>query len=387
MLIKIALKNIFSAGIRTWLHIFVFSLVYVAIIALQGIYNGWQEIATKQMIEWDIAEGQFWQKDYDPYDPFCFEDSHEVIPESNSNEFIPILFRPGILYPQGRMKSVIVKGVPHNQKLLKLPTEHLNSQSENLCIIGQRAAKNFELRKDDSVTLRWKNKFGAYDAIELRVEHIFATPVPSLDINTVWIDLEKMQNELSMYNEASILVFGDKSFSLNNDDWIFKNKAELLKNINDLVRTKSLSASILYSLLLFLALIAVFDSQVLSIFHRLKEIGTMMALGVDRTKITILFTLEGFLHAVLAIFLAFIIGFPSLKYLEQNGIPLPANAKNFQMAGIDDHIYPHYSLKLILSTILIVLLVTLIVSYIPTRKISKMKPTSALRGKLFTRES
>jgi len=57
--------------------------------------------------------------------------------------------------------------------------------------------------------------------------------------------------------------------------------------------------------------------------------------------------------------------------------------------GVDDIgitmrsvIYPYYSIGLIVSTIILVILAATIVSYIPARRIAKMKPTDALKGKL-----
>jgi putative ABC transport system permease protein len=44
--------------------------------------------------------------------------------------------------------------------------------------------------------------------------------------------------------------------------------------------------------------------------------------------------------------------------------------------------YPVYSGTLVIGTTLIVLLATTVVSYWPSRKIAKMNPTEALRGKL-----
>ena len=45
-------------------------------------------------------------------------------------------------------------------------------------------------------------------------------------------------------------------------------------------------------------------------------------------------------------------------------------------------LYPYYSVKLIISSIIIVVIAATIVSYLPARKISKMKPTQALKGKI-----
>jgi len=44
-------------------------------------------------------------------------------------------------------------------------------------------------------------------------------------------------------------------------------------------------------------------------------------------------------------------------------------------------IYPVYGLKLIFSTILTVIISATIVSYLPARKIAKLNPVLALKGK------
>ena len=57
---------------------------------------------------------------------------------------------------------------------------------------------------------------------------------------------------------------------------------------------------IIWGIMLLMAMLAVFDTQVLSIFRRQKEIGTYVALGMTRGQVVGLFTLEGAMHSVLA---------------------------------------------------------------------------------------
>jgi ABC-type lipoprotein release transport system permease subunit len=74
-------------------------------------------------------------------------------------------------------------------------------------------------------------------------------------------------------------------------------------------------------------------------------------------------------------------GIPILAYLQKNGIPIPKSADE---AGIpiSETIIPLYSVGMILSTILLVVVSSTIVSYFPARRIAKMKPTDALKGKI-----
>ncbi len=61
-----------------------------------------------------------------------------------------------------------------------------------------------------------------------------------------------------------------------------------------------------------MAMLAVFDTQVLSIFRRQKEIGTYVALGMTRGQVVKLFTIEGAMHSVLAALVGAVYGIPLL---------------------------------------------------------------------------
>ena len=139
--------------------------------------------------------------------------------------------------------------------------------------------------------------------------------------------------------------------------------------------------AIFYLIFLLLALLAIFDTQTLAIFKRQREIGTLVALGMTRKQVQRLFTLEGSLNALLAIALGCLYGIPVFIYLSINGLSFPVDVSEFGLP-VSDVMYPYYSLKLILSTVVFILLSTALVSYLPARQIARMNPTEAIRGKM-----
>jgi putative ABC transport system permease protein len=94
-----------------------------------------------------------------------------------------------------------------------------------------------------------------------------------------------------------------------------------------------------------------------------------------------LFTVEGAMHSVLAVILGAIPGMPFLYYMAKVGYAMPAGSDSMGLP-IAEKIYPAYSFGLILSVMLLVIITTTIVSFLPSRKISKMNPTEAIKGKL-----
>jgi len=388
MILKLATKNILGAGLRTWLNIFILSLSYFVIIALQGFYVGWQDDAAREMKNWDLAGGQYWQETYDPYDPFTLENSHSIIPEElqkqiDNGEAISILFAPATIYPDGRMRNIVLKGIDPNQSLIELPTKYLvNSNNEINCIIGSGFADNLNIKQGDYIVLRWRDKNGTYDARDIKVSHIFSTTVITVESNQVWISLPILQEMLDLPNEATIITIKDEMFDQEITGWQYKNLDILLIDLTNMIKAKTIGSSIMYILMLFLAMLAIFDTQVLAIFRRRKEIGTMMAMGMTRPKIIQLFTLEGILHAILAIFMGAVYGIPLLNHFQKVGMQIGMDAKEWGLSGLDDALYPVYGWKLVLGTIVLVLITITVVSFLPTRKIAKLKPTDALRGKM-----
>ena len=388
MIFKLAMKNILGAGLRTWLNIFILSLSYFAIIALQGFFVGWQDDASREMKNWDFAGGQYWQETYDPYDPFTLEDSHEAIPEDLQKMIIEgnaisILLSPATIYPEGRMRNIVLKGIDPNQNLIELPTKYLtNNDGEINCIIGSGFADNLNIKEGDYIVLRWRDKNGTYDACDIKVAHVFSTKVLTVESNQIWISLSILQEMLDLPDEATIITIENEMYNKEISGWEHKDLDFLLIDLTNMIQAKTMGSSIMYAILLFLAMIAIFDTQILAIFRRRKEMGTMMSMGMTRSKIIQLFTLEGILHAIMAIFIGAIYGTPLLRHFEKVGMQLGTDAKEWGLSGLDDALYPVYGWKLVVGTIILVLTTTTIVSFLPTRKIAKLKPTDALRGKM-----
>ncbi|MCK4295817.1 MAG: ABC transporter permease, partial [Candidatus Marinimicrobia bacterium] len=76
-----------------------------------------------------------------------------------------------------------------------------------------------------------------------------------------------------------------------------------------------------------------------------------------------------------------IYGGPLLYLQAVKGMSMPEGTDDMGIA-IAETIYPYYSVGLVVVTALIVLITTTIVSFLPTRRISKMNPTDAIRGKI-----
>lgn len=386
VILKLAFRNLVGGGLRTWLNALVLSFSFVLIIFTQGLYRGMDERVSLAMIEAEYGGGQYWQEQYDPYDPLTLQDAHAPIPEYLQSliaeeRALPILVIQGTMYPEGRITPVLIKGIDPKQKILNFPSEALRNQEEELpALIGSRMAKNSGLELGDYVAIRWRDAYGTFDARDARIVHIMTTTVQTIDNNQIWVPLQTLQKLTDMPGEATLVVLAkDEEAGKSLSGWDFKGQDFLLSDIKYMVQSKSIGATIFYFILLLLAMLAIFDTQILSIFRRRKEIGTLIALGMTRSQVIRLFTLEGALHGVLAVLVGAVYGAPILIYFATKGWAIGQSFDSYGFA-LGEKLLPTYTAGLVLGTALIVLIVTTIVSYLPTRKIGKLKPTEALRS-------
>ncbi len=289
----------------------------------------------------------------------------------------------GTIYPQGRLQSIVIKGINPAQSVFLLPTDKLDTLSDAIpAIIGSQMARSMKASTGDQITIRWRDVKGTFDAGDIVVTDIFTSNVPAVENGQIYIPLQKLREMMLMPGEATLMTFRDGSTEMPDiDGWILKSKHDLTASIDAMIKTKSGGQLVLYGILILLAMLAIFDTQVLSIFRRQREIGTYVALGYTRKQVGGLFTVEGTMYAVLAALLSAAYGLPFLAWMGKTGWTMPIETSEFGIA-IAQTLYPVYSAGLVISTVLILTTVTAIVSYWPSRRIAKMNPTDALRGKL-----
>jgi putative ABC transport system permease protein len=386
--LKLAFKNLIGAGLRTWLNVSVLSFAFILIIFYNGLIDGWNRQSRVDTQAWETGEGQYWHPGYDRYDAYTIRDSHmemseEILSAVKNKALVPVLIAQATAFPGGRMQAVNLRGIDPGQTILKLPVSVLEKPGKEYgAVIGKRMAESAGLKEGDRLLVRWRDRNGTFDAREIEIVSIFKCDVPAIDRGQIYLRIDNLQKMMGMENEATLLVSGEKYAYKDLKPWEYKDQVFLLSDLDKIIQAKKAGGSIIQALLLIIALIAIFDTQVLSIFRRQKEIGTYIALGMTRLQVVGIFTVEGGAHSILAALLGAVYGIPLLLWLNKAGISM-GYAQNMKTdLPIREEIYPYYSLELILFTVSLVVISSIIVSYLPARRITKMKPTEALKGKL-----
>jgi ABC-type lipoprotein release transport system permease subunit len=107
-----------------------------------------------------------------------------------------------------------------------------------------------------------------------------------------------------------------------------------------------------------------------------------MAMGMTPRQLVCLFTLEGSLAALLSVMVALVLGTLIFSWFQSTGLDI-SHLRESSIPVNEKILLEIHPMEVVWSTVIIVSIMIL-VSWIPVRKISRLDPTLALRGKGIT---
>lgn len=391
LLLRLALRNLLGTGLRFYINLAVLAITVLLILLLKGIWAGMGLQMVDTVVTTEIGSGQWQALGYDAQDSMTFNDAVAALPAWSSDavaagEICPQLLRTATLYVQGRPLAVTLRGIDPLQTVLDLPTAALRRGTpapvDAGILIGARMAELLGVAADASVTLKWRDSRGAFDALDMRIATVFETTNPRIDTGTVWMDLALMQRLCGLEDKGSLVVFSPRGLHrlpAVTAGWTPHPWLELTEPFRLLARTKEKSGSVILALLLFLAGVGIFNTQLLSVYKRRREIGTLVALGMTPAGVGRLLVMEGALTAILGIVAGVVCGFPLLYWTARYGIPVK-HTRGMNLP-IPERLYAHFEPWTLLAVIGFVALLMSLVAWWPARRVAGLDPARALAGR------
>jgi len=257
-------------------------------------------------------------------------------------------------------------------------------------VLPDKLAKGMKIRQGDTVVLVANNKDGSVNGLNFIVAGIIDTVVGPqgkegyMHIKDARILLRMEQPELTevavRLNNFDSLdpVYEDLKSALDK----FKDKNgksafeihtwEKLSPFYNIARMIDLMSISMKLIMISIVLISILNVMIMSVYERVREIGTMSAIGTTPGKIMALFLAEGFTLGLISIATGTIIGLSGIFFLHSYKI-------RFSFGRMDNLLLePSISFTELFWLAAIVLLISIFASLHPAYKASKMEPVDAL---------
>ena len=385
----IANKNFYRQGLRAFLNVLVTALSIVALIFMLSLLNGFQAQATRNLVSTDVGGGHYRVPGFDILTPTKWEDLTMPVPEVLDGLLVrdkaEVLVQQGQLYPNRRLYPVQLRGIAMDQSLLNLPLAGLKSFEDKPgevipAVVGVKMARKAHLEKGDTVVLKWRDKGGAVDARDVLIVDVGDIVNPRIDDGVVWLRLDHLRSMTDREGEVSWVAVREYLGQVQGFE--FQGIEMLMADLLAMLRQDRINSKILWGILMVLVCTSVFNTQILNIFKRQKEIGTLMALGMEPQWIVRIFILEGVIAALWALGLAVVLGVPFFIWFQ--GVGFDVTHLSEASFPVRETVYPDYQPREILVSVFIVMSLIILSAWVPVKKITRLDPTLALRGRAIT---
>ena len=262
----------------------------------------------------------------------------------------------------------------------------LNGKDEHGMVIGHGLAQALKLRPGDWATLVMNTADGALNSQEFQVIGVFQTFSRDYDARAVRIPLSAAQDLIARSGVNTLVISlkqtGDtkriaaylaKKYSaagLEVKTWL-----ELNDFYAKTVKLYDVQFGVLRLIILLMVLLSVANSVNMSVFERVGEFGTMMALGNRRSRVFSLIIAENTLIAFAGAGAGVVLGVILAQIISAIGIPMPPppNADLSYVAHI--RIVP----SVVATAFAVGLIATVAASLLPAARVRKIPIVDALR--------
>ena len=148
---------------------------------------------------------------------------------------------------------------------------------------------------------------------------------------------------------------------------------ERIPFVTDLVETQTRIFNIVGTIVLLVVLLGIINAMLMSVLERVREIGTMLAVGMRRRKIAQLFLMEGAVLGLVGGLLGIGAGVLVVALLNRLGVELPAPG-----AKVASIIHPTVEPLFLLRTLVQAAVGASLAAIIPARRAAQLRPVEAL---------
>lgn len=425
-ILKMAFRNVGRNKRRTMLSSVAISIAVMMIVFMSGYIGGISDSMFDSMTSIEtghieIVHPEFREKaDMMPLeymvDGFDGEGYKQMLPILESVEGVKVIaprIKFGVLLShKGRNQSALGLGISSKAESritsfdrIMVEGQYLgDDENEKSIIIGKALADKLDIKLDDGLTILARTAYDSLRGMTFRVTGIFRYGISTLDSKLFYVPIGAAARLLEMGNGVSQLILmvdktenaesiadeiEGKFLNAGKTPALMEDGSELSYRIIpwqkqggffSMFKSALLMYRVIFLGLLLLASTVIVNTTMMVIYERMKEIGTIGALGMTGGQIILLFVIEAIIVSAIGSFMGTVVGGGLDFYFHKVGINLRALSGGSVDFNVSDIVHPRFGLSMLVGSFLFGVVVASITAYFPSRRAAKIDPVEALRS-------
>jgi ABC-type lipoprotein release transport system permease subunit len=257
-------------------------------------------------------------------------------------------------------------------------------------LVGEKLAKRLQLKVGTRINMQMVDRNGDLSLKGYRVSGIYRTTNTSYDESTLFVRFDDLQSQLGMEDNtaheiAVRLGYGDLAD-------VVKPSIEVIAGKNEVQTWKELSPEMslltdsmdqymyIFILIILLALcFGIINTMLMAVLDRVKEIGMLMAVGMNKRRIFSMIILESVLLTTVGGILGILTGSAVTKIFETRPVNLSMFSEGLEEYGFASLVYTSLNSKTLVVISILVIATGVFSAVYPARKALKLNPAEATR--------
>ena len=403
MLFQIAWRNIWrntsrslvvvsSIIIGIWAGIFILSFSW-------GLYkNNINESVYKQLSHIQIHNPDFKQEN-DP--KFTIPNSDSILEQLESDNRIASIssrvIATGMITSTTTASGVTIYGINPVSETNQIGLDqnliegaYFGSGKDNEILIGQKLAEKHKLKLKSKVVLTFTDVNSEIVSAAFRVGGIYRSKNISLDEVNVYVKKEHLRQLLDLKpsetNEIAILIKDEEQLdSITNfskmlvpnakvEDW-----RQLAPELDLIIESFNLYTYIISGLILLALTFGIVNTMLMSVLERIRELGMLMAIGLNKSKIFFMIMLETIYLTLMGCPIGLLMGWLTVTILGRTGIDMSMFSEGLASYGFSSMIYPALDQEKYMIIVTMCLITAILSAIYPAYKALQLNPSEAIR--------
>lgn len=387
------------------------SMVIITAIALgvfAGVYTiafmfGWVNQRVNTVINTEISHIQIHQPEY-----IETNDVHDNIPDINQLQS-SIEKKPEVDAVSARVLSTCMissaetgSGVqlvginPENEQQVTnlheklIEGSYFEETKKNQLVIGKKLADKLKVKLRSKVVVTLTEMDGTLTGGAFRITGIYQTANSEYDERKAFVRASDLKNLIKIDENAGhelAILLHENNMEQKIADQLkaeFPN-LEVMSWLEIMPDMKMMNESMNLMMYIFVVIIllalgfGIVNTMLMVILERIKEIGMLMAIGMNKIRVFTMIVLETVYLSITGGITGIVLAVILTTITNKTGLDLSLWAEGLNSLGFDAVIYPEIGFDAVIVVTFLVIITGVIAAIYPARKAIKLKPADALR--------
>jgi ABC-type lipoprotein release transport system permease subunit len=263
--------------------------------------------------------------------------------------------------------------------------------SKNPVVIGKKLAEKLNVKVRSKIILTIQDLDNNITSGAFRISGIYSTDNNMFDEANIFVrflDIQKLTSfpengaheiAININNNENLPIIFKVVEEVTGNKLDVKTWKELSPEMNYLTEAMDMYMYIFIIIILMALLFGIINTMLMVVMERTKEIGMLMAIGMNKGKVFWMIVLESVLLSLTGGIVGIVIGAVSSKFGETHPIDLSMWAQGYQQLGYDAFVYTSLDPTMLINVTVLVIITGVIAAIYPAYKALKNDPADALR--------